>query len=46
MRPLKQAELKYPEVKRLGYKVSRHLWRNCSNINERNKGRICLCTRS
>ena len=42
MRPLKNAQLKYPEVKRLGYKVSRSLWKNCSDRNERNKGKPCF----
>ena len=37
MRPLKNAQLKYPEVKRLGYKVSRSIWKNCSDRNFENK---------
>jgi hypothetical protein len=38
MRPIKNANLKFKQVKRLGYKVSKHLWKSCSNSEERNKG--------
>ena len=38
MRPLKNANFNYAEVRRLGYPVSRHLWRHCGNRSERNLG--------
>jgi len=38
MRPLRNARFKYSEIRRLGFKVSRPLWRSCTNIRERNLG--------
>lgn len=38
MRPLQEADIKYSELRRLGYRVSPKLWRTCHNRAERNKG--------
>ncbi|CAF0947063.1 unnamed protein product [Brachionus calyciflorus] len=38
VRPLKDSGLKYAEVRRLGYSVSKHLWETCIDRNKRNKG--------
>jgi hypothetical protein len=40
MRSLKKANLNFAEVRRLGYPVSRHLWRQCGNRSERNLGKL------
>lgn len=37
--PLTRTKFKYAKVRRLGFKVSRKLWSNCVNPNERNKGK-------
>jgi len=38
IRPLKNANFKRDEVKRLGFNVSNNLWRTCNNKEKRNKG--------
>jgi hypothetical protein len=40
LRPLKKANFKYSEIRRMGYKVSRHLWNNCNDETPRNLGKV------
>ena len=40
MRPLKNAAFKYQQIKKYGFKVSRKLWKTCSNQHERNLGEL------
>ena len=40
VRPLKSASVKFAEVKRLGYNISRSLWNNCFNAGPRLLGNI------
>jgi hypothetical protein len=40
IRPLKSANLKYKEVRRLGFNASKSLWRTCMNMTERSLGDI------
>ena len=38
IRPFRNAGLTYNEVRKLGFKVSYDLWKNCLNEEERNLG--------
>ena len=40
VKPLKHANLKYSEVRRMGFKVSRPLWNSCNNSEDRNLGTV------
>jgi hypothetical protein len=40
MRPLKKAAFRYSQVRRLGFPVSRPMWRGCLNSNERDLGNL------
>ena len=40
IRLLKEAEINFSEVKKLGFNVSRFLWESCSNNNQRNTGKL------
>ncbi|RNA36654.1 hypothetical protein BpHYR1_036032 [Brachionus plicatilis] len=37
IRPLRNTSINFSEIRRLGFRVSKHLWNTCSNTNERNK---------
>lgn len=41
MRPLKKAFFQRSEVRRLGFKVSKHLWNTCDNTDDRKLGNCC-----
>ncbi len=38
IRPLKMSGLTFKNVRKLGYNVSRDLWKTCSDMNQRNGG--------
>jgi hypothetical protein len=40
IRPLKSANIKYKEVRRLGFNASKSLWRTCLNKTERKLGDV------
>jgi hypothetical protein len=42
MRPIKKASFKRCHVRRLGYPVSKHLWKGCGDARPRNKGEISM----
>jgi hypothetical protein len=38
MRPLRNAKFKRAQIRRMGYPVSKNLWRTCINPEKRNLG--------
>ncbi|CAF0844074.1 unnamed protein product [Brachionus calyciflorus] len=38
IRPLKNSKMKFSYLRRIGFPLSRHIWKTCFNKNKRNKG--------